>query len=173
MTLHITEGYVPGSIGRIAQLHGAYYAQSNGFGVQFEAKVASELSEFCMSYMQGRDGFWLARDGQQAGDMGLATIEGSIVLDGRLDAEGRAHLRWFITSDATRGNGVGRQLLERALAFSDAQGYESVYLWTFAGLTAARHLYEACGFELVYESPGARWGKTVLEQQFERKRPRV
>ena len=33
----ISEGYVPGCIGRIAQLHAAYYAQTSGFGVEFEA----------------------------------------------------------------------------------------------------------------------------------------
>ena len=42
----ISEGYKPGCIGKITQLHAAYYAASHGFGLEFEAKVASELSEF-------------------------------------------------------------------------------------------------------------------------------
>ena len=33
--------------GRIAELHGVYYARATGFGVPFEAKVARECGEFC------------------------------------------------------------------------------------------------------------------------------
>jgi GNAT superfamily N-acetyltransferase len=163
MSSTLSEGYVPGCIGRIAQLHASYYAATHGFGVEFEAKVASELNQFCLSYTPGRDGIWLVR---------APEIEGSVVLDGsHVASEGRAHLRWFITSDALRGQGMGRQLLEQALAFADAQGYPLVYLWTFEGLGAARHLYESVGFQLVHQSPGKQWGTVVNEQRFERRRP--
>ncbi len=159
VTITISEGYTPGCIGRIAQLHGTYYATASGFGVEFEAKVAREVAEFCLSYKSGRDGLWLAH-GQD--------IEGSIILDGsRAETEG-AHLRWFITSNAARGQGVGRQLLASALAFADTCGYRSVHLWTFAGLEAAKHLYEAHGFRLVQDGPGSQWGKVVREQRYER-----
>lgn len=159
MTITITEGYAPGCIGRIAQLHATYYAAASGFGVEFEAKVAREFAEFVLSFKPGRDGIWLAQ-GQD--------IEGSVVIDGAHAEDEGAHLRWFITSDAVRGQGIGRQLLAQALAFADACKYRRVYLWTFAGLGAARHLYEAHGFRLVHEQPGAQWGKVVIEQRFER-----
>ncbi len=160
----ITEGYTPGCIGRIAQLHAQYYAQSNGFGVAFEAMVARELGAFCSAYVPGRDGLWLAH--------GAGGIEGSVAIDGAHAADSGenagAHLRWFITSDALRGQGLGRQLLLRALAFADACGYRRTYLWTFNGLLAARHLYESQGFRLVHESAGDRWGSVVIEQKFVR-----
>ena len=159
MSTTISEGYAPGCIGRVAQLHAAFYSATNGFGVEFEAKVASELSQFCLSYAPGRDGIWLARSPE---------VEGSVIIDGSHAEEDGAHLRWFITSDVLRGQGVGRQLLQRALAFSDARGYKRAYLWTFEGLSAARHLYEACGFKLVHERPGKQWGTIVNEQRFER-----
>lgn len=159
MSITIREGYVAGSIGRVAQLHAAYYAATNAFGAEFEAKVARELGDFCLSYTPGRDGLWLARGPE---------IEGSVVIDGSKARDIGAHLRWFITSDAVRGQGIGRQLLTEALAFSDRCGYKKVYLWTFAGLGAARHLYESCGFRLVHESPGSQWGTVVHEQRFER-----
>jgi GNAT superfamily N-acetyltransferase len=159
MSVTITEGYTPGCIGRIAQLHAAYYSATNGFGVEFEAKVARELAEFCQSYKQGRDGIWLARN---------LEIEGSVFLDGSHAHDKGAHLRWFITSDVLRGQGVGKQLLARALEFSDKCGYGTVHLWTFAGLDAARHLYESHDFKLVHENPGSQWGTVVREQRFER-----
>lgn len=158
----ISEGYVPGCIGQVARLHAAYYAVAAGFGVAFEARVAKDLADFCLAYTPGRDGLWLARS---------TDIEGSIAIDGAHADGGGAHLRWFITSDVVRGRGVGRRLLSQALAFADRRGYESVYLWTFAGLDAARHLYEAHGFRLVSEAPGDQWGKVVREQRFERRRP--
>src|SRR3954447_709680 len=121
MSVTITEGYIPGCIGRIAQLHAAYYSATNGFGVAFEAKVARELADFCQSYQPGRDGIWLARQ---------LEIEGSVVIDGSRAHDKGAHLRWFISSDAVRGQGIGRQLLARALEFSDQCGYKTVHLWT-------------------------------------------
>ncbi len=157
----ISEGYVAGSIGRLTQLHASYYSAAHGFGVEFEAKLASEIAQFCTSLRAGRDGLWLAR---------VDEIEGSIALDGSRATEHGAHLRWFITSAALRGSGVGRLLLDRALQFADDCGYDSVYLWTFAGLDAARHLYESRGFRLAHEAPGSRWGKTVTEQRFVRVR---
>lgn len=37
----IESGYIPGSIGRIAELHGTYYHDHWGFGLYFEAMVAT------------------------------------------------------------------------------------------------------------------------------------
>jgi GNAT superfamily N-acetyltransferase len=159
MSTTIEEGYLPGCIGRVAQLHAEYYSRSNKFGAPFEAKVAHELGAFCLAYEEGRDGLWLAVG---------SSVEGSIAIDGSRGKDYGAHLRWFITSDALRGQGTGRLLLSRALAFVDGAGYKHVHLWTFAGLAAARHLYEAHGFKLVEERPGATWGKVVLEQRFVR-----
>jgi GNAT superfamily N-acetyltransferase len=159
MTITITEGYQPGTVGRITQLQASYYAATHNFGAEFEAKVARELAEFTLSFKAGRDGLWLACSPE---------IEGSVAIDGSHVERDGAHLRWFITSDKLRGQGVGKQLLSRAMAFVDARGYQSTYLWTFAGLDAARHLYESQGFRLVHESPGAQWGTEVREQRFER-----
>jgi len=98
---------------------------------------------------------------------------GSIAIDAGGDEKGRqaaasAHLRWFILDEAVRGQGLGRLLLAEALAHCDAQGVETVHLWTFSGLDAARHLYESTGFRLVEERPGTQWGREVAEQRFVR-----
>ena len=155
----ITRGYVPGAIGRVAEMHAAYYHREWGFGLFFEARVAVELAEFLGRYDEGRDGFWTARvDG---------SIEGSIAIDGlHAGAEG-AHLRWFIISDALRGQGAGSRLLETAIGFCHGCGYRRVYLNTFEGLHAARSLYERHGFRLVEQHRGTQWGREVDEQRFE------
>jgi GNAT superfamily N-acetyltransferase len=156
----VSEGYVPGCIGRIAQLHADYYGAANGFGVDFEAKVARELADFCQDYKPGRDGIWLA--------LCNGDIEGSVAIDGTDAQRTGAHLRWFITSNEIRGQGIGKKLLEQAMVFVRARGYRNTYLWTFAGLDAARHLYESHRFRLAHESPGRQWGTLVTEQRFER-----
>jgi GNAT superfamily N-acetyltransferase len=151
-------GHIPGCIGRVVELHADYYARAAGFGVEFEAKVATELSDFCRRYRADRDGLWLAVDG--------GAVEGSIAIDGSRHADDGAHLRWFIASDRTRGSGTGTRLLRAALAFCDERRYECIYLWTFDDLHAARHLYEKHGFRLASSQRGSQWGKEVNEQRF-------
>ena len=160
MLTTITEGYVPGCIGRIAQLHADYYSAATNFGVNFEAKVARELADFCQNYQPGRDGIWLAQCN--------GSIDGSVVIDGTNAESHGAHLRWFITSNVIKGHGIGKQLLAQAMAFVRARGYRNTYLWTFSGLDTARHLYESHNFRLVHEKPGKQWGTLVTEQRFER-----
>ena len=161
--VHITAGHTPGAIGRIAELHGIYYARHWNFGLFFEAKVAAELAAFLQRFDEARDGFWTAQTDDR--------IEGGIALDASRAAEDGAHLRWFIVSDAVRGGGIGRDLLAQAMRWCRERRYPKVFLWTFAGLDAARHLYEAEGFRLVKQQSGEQWGTRVEEQYFEWRRP--
>jgi GNAT superfamily N-acetyltransferase len=157
--VHIIRGYVPGSLGRVAELHGTYYHKNWGFGLFFEAKVAAELAAFLGRYDEQNDAFWTALVGGR--------IEGSITIDGVRAATEGAHLRWFIISDELQGRGAGNQLIGTAMDFCRSRGYRRVYLWTFEGLTAARHLYEKNGFRLVEQHKGTQWGREVIEQRFE------
>jgi len=153
----IVPGWLPGAIGAVASLHAGFYAREHGFGARFEARVAGDCAAFCARVDPARDGLWLLVDGGR--------IEGSIAIDGG-DA-GAAHLRWFIVSDALRGRGWGRRMIEAALAFCRRAGHRRVYLTTFAGLDAARALYEDHGFRLVQEADGGTWGRVMREQRFE------
>lgn len=156
--MEIHAGYLPGCIGRIAELHGTYYARAAGFGVHFEAKVARELAAFCERFDATTDGLWLAIDD--------GTIHGSLVLDAVHHADEGGHLRWFILSDARRGSGIGCLLLDTALRCCRERGYRRVYLWTFDELHAARHLYLKHGFRVETEMPGSTWGRVVNEQKY-------
>lgn len=153
----IVPGWLPGAIGAIAAMHGRFYAREHGFGVYFEAKVAAECAGFCSRFDPARDGLWLLVD--------AGRILGSIVIDGT-DTAG-AHLRWFIVDDEVRGRGLGRRMLEAAMGFCRRAGHRQVHLTTFAGLDAARALYEQSGLRLVHEADGETWGARVHEQRFE------
>jgi GNAT superfamily N-acetyltransferase len=150
--------YIPGAIGRVTEMHAVYYQQSWGFGQFFESKVAAELSSFLDRFDKTRDGFWTACMG--------GVVEGSVAIDGKNAASEGAHLRWFIMSPGLQGQGAGNTLMEKAIGFCKACGYTHVYLWTFEGLHAARHLYEKFGFKLSEQTQGSQWGTTVLEQKF-------
>lgn len=157
--IQIEGGYIPGSIGRIAEIHGAYYHEYWGFGSFFEAKVAGELAEFIGRYDDKRDGLWTALLGGR--------IEGSIAIDG-IHAEGMgAHLRWFIVSASLHGRGIGSRLIATATRFCRNRGYRRIYLRTFEGLEPAKHLYEKTGFTLREQRRGTMWGTEVNEQRFE------
>jgi hypothetical protein len=55
--VEIQKGYIPGAIGRVVELHGTYYARQWGFGLFFEALVATGLANFLSRYDESHDGF--------------------------------------------------------------------------------------------------------------------
>jgi GNAT superfamily N-acetyltransferase len=162
MDIILHHGNRPGAIGTIAALHGTYYAHTWGLGVFFEAKVARDLAAFVLDADPARDGLWLALVGEQ--------IVGSVAIDGAAANRDGARLRWFIVDPACRGAGLGRRLLAEAMQFCDARGYPRVYLTTFVGLDATRHLYEQVGFRLEHEHEDTTWGHPLHEQTFVRVR---
>jgi len=155
----IFSGYVPGAMGRMVELHASYYHREWEFGLFFEARVAKEMAEFLSRFDDTRDGFWIVSLKNR--------IEGGIAIDGIKAMTDGAHLRWFILSPEIRGRGLGNKLMEEAVSFCRKKNYKKVYLETFEGLHAARHLYEKFGFKLVHQAEGAQWGKKMTEQRFE------
>ncbi len=153
----ILRGWRPGAIGRIAQLHGEYYARHWKFPAAFEALVARELAEFIDTYDAQRDGLWL---------LGDAPVNASISLVGPRGGE-PARIRWFIADGSRRGQGAGARLMDAAMHFAHQAGYRHLYLTTFAGLDAARRLYEQHGFVLTHQQHGEHWGAGVDEQRFD------
>ena len=79
-----------------------------------------------------------------------------------------AQLRWFLLHPDLRGRGLGRALMEDAMAFCRAQTYQTVFLWTEARLTVAAALYRSVGFQLTEEISHEQWGTTVVEQRYDK-----
>lgn len=141
--------------------HMRYYHRQWNFGQVFEATIAHGVGDFFRRYDERLDRAFWSIDG----DVPVATL----VVDGSdLGLEtGMAHVRWFIIADAARGAGLGRRLMDEAMAFIREAGYERCYLTTFSGLDAARHLYESHGFTLTEEGEDMTWGVPILEQRFD------
>src|SRR5690606_14193888 len=138
-TIELT-GYTPGAIGRITELQAVYYATYWDLGLYFEAKAATEMSEFLSRFNPDRDGAWFAR---VAGE-----IVGGIFIDGK-DAEGEgACLRWFILDPAYQGRGIGNRLMEAAMTFCKEKGFRRAYMTTSKAPTPARPRQEMYGCSL-------------------------
>jgi GNAT superfamily N-acetyltransferase len=145
----------PGDLGTIVHLHGALYAEEYGFDASFEAYVAGPLSEFALRG-SSRERLWIAeRDGAFLGCVAIVDAGDDV-----------AQLRWYLVVPDARGLGIGRRLLEEAVAFAREQGYVSIFLWTVSALHAAAHLYRAAGFVKVDEEPGSPWGVPVVEEKY-------
>jgi len=152
-------GYYPGVLGRITELHAAYYHEHWGFDLSFEIQVAGELSEFMSRFHEEQDGLWIALSNN--------LFAGAVAIDGRLSKTEGARLRWFIMDPSLHGRGVGRKLIAKAVEFCRSVGHDKVFLWTFKGLDAARHLYEKEGFRLCERHEVNQWGQRIQEQKFE------
>ena len=78
-----------------------------------------------------------------AGERGL----GMAVCSPYHDREGAAGLFGMWVAAETRGQGVGRQLIEAVLQHASAEGFERVLLDVGDANEAAIRLYASCGFE--------------------------
>ena len=155
--MSIRDQLKPGDIGYVIYLHGALYAQEYALDQSFEGDVAIGMGTFAKTYDSHKDYFAVAElDGK---------IVGSIVINGLSDDEAR--LRWFLVHPDARGRGLGRQLIDGALAFCRDRGFKRVTLWTISELKAAAHLYRQAGFVVTREDTHEIWGAMRTEQEYE------
>jgi GNAT superfamily N-acetyltransferase len=144
----------PGDVGMVVHLHGVIYAREYGLDTSFEPYVAKPLVD-CV--LDGTGRIWIAEDADR--------IVGSIAM---VDAgEGAGQLRWFLLVPEVRGSGLGRRLLEAALAYGRERGFSRIFLWTFADLEGARRLYERAGFTVTETKTGLIWGAERTELRME------
>ncbi|MEE4119064.1 MAG: bifunctional helix-turn-helix transcriptional regulator/GNAT family N-acetyltransferase [Paracoccaceae bacterium] len=156
----IGTGYVPGLVGRTLEMIATRVLRDYPFGMSFETKVAQDMAEFMpRAEAEGSRTWHATRAGR---------IVGVISIDGGRLGDGLAQLRWFVVDEGMQGTGIGSELLRRALAHADAEGFREVHLWTVRGLDAARRLYDRSGFILAEEYDGDQWGSTVVEQRLVR-----
>lgn len=148
----------PGDLGWVVHRHGALYAAEHRFDRSFEGLVADIVGRFVRTFDPSGERAWIAElDGE---------IVGSVLVV-REDAE-TARLRLLYVEPLARGLGLGRRLVELALAFARGSGYRRMELWTNDILGAARRIYEEAGFTLVAEDPHRSFGRDLVGQTWAR-----
>jgi N-acetylglutamate synthase-like GNAT family acetyltransferase len=121
-----------------------------------EAYVAGSLSEFARSH-SSLERIWIVEKDKK--------IIGSIAIVKFSESE--AQLRWLLLEPKVRGTGLGRRLVEEAVAFCKASGYSAVFLWTVSGLLVAEKLYRSVGFERTKDITHEMWGSMVTEDRYD------
>jgi GNAT superfamily N-acetyltransferase len=147
----------PGDAGEVIALHARLYAAEYDLDATFEAYVASGMGEWLIGPRPGPGRLWVADDdGRVVAAVGLTGVSPQI-----------GRLRWFLVDAAARGRGLGRELLDRALAFARESGYERLVLETFSELEGAAHLYRSVGFVLVETWVTTLWGRELARERYE------
>lgn len=131
----------PGDLGWVVERHASVYAKEYGWDARFETLVARIVAEMTAAPDSSRERCWIAeRDGQRLGCVFLAK-----------DDRETARLRLLLVEPAARGEGLGRKLVETAVAFARRAGYREIVLWTHRELHAARRIYADIGFRKTEE----------------------
>jgi len=148
----------PGDMGWVVHKQAQLYATEYGWNSEFEALLAEIVATYLREYDPASDRCWIA---EQHGD-----IIGSVFVV-RHDAN-TAKLRMLYVDAGARGLGIGRTLVEEAIAFARLAGYSRMVLWTNAVLHDAVRLYEKAGFALVEEEQHHSFGKDQVSQVWAR-----
>ncbi|SFL89287.1 bifunctional helix-turn-helix transcriptional regulator/GNAT family N-acetyltransferase [Pelosinus propionicus] len=144
-----------GDTGYIAYRHGVLYEKEYGLDHRFEKYVLQSLIAYLEDPSKGE--IWIAECcGIIVGFIGIVEIN-----------KRTAQLRWFLIEPEFRGGGLGRKLVETVMEYCQQKYYNHVFLWTFKGLDAARHLYQSFGFNLTEEKENDTWNNQLIEQRWD------
>ena len=147
--------YHAGDAGYIVYRHSVLYEKEYGLEPIFEKYVMAGLLKYLENPTSGE--IWVAEsDGRIGGFIAIIGVD-----------DKTAQLRWFLIEPEFRGIGLGHQLVSEAMQYCRKKKFEKVFLWTFKGLDAARHLYSNEGFVQTEEVPNDTWKKGLVEERWE------
>jgi GNAT superfamily N-acetyltransferase len=151
---------VPGDLGWVVMAHGEQYAAEFGWDASFEALVARIVADYAADHDPAREGAWIAeRAGRRVGCV-------FCVRSREATDDETAQLRILLVTPEGRGLGLGRELVDRTIAFARAAGYRRLVLWTNDPLAAARRIYLERGFRLVDEERHRSFGAELVGQNY-------
>jgi putative acetyltransferase len=96
-----------------------------------------DLFDFDAYYAAPRGAFWVVRDdaGRVVGCVGVDRVE-----------NGTAEIHRVYLDAHLRGRGLGRMLVETALAWARQHGFARMVLWSDTRFTQSHRLYDRMGF---------------------------
>jgi ribosomal protein S18 acetylase RimI-like enzyme len=117
-------------------------------------KVDKTRQQRAVAAQDRRCCLWIAEDattGERVGSVGVmeASPAGQVkvaALDGVESCQQLGELTSFYVARSHRRQGLGTRLLRHAMEWAAAQGYDTLVLWVWRQLVAARSLYRKQGF---------------------------
>ena len=135
------------------------YAEEFGWIKGYESLASRIAADFIDNFDPKYERAWIAeRHGEIVGSVFVVRKSPTV-----------AQLRMLYVEPSARGLGIGKRLVREVIDFARALGYRKIVLWTNNVLTAARHIYEQEGFELVSEEKHSMFGPETVGQMWELK----
>lgn len=154
----ILRPHEPGDMGWVIFQNAVVYWEEYKWDERYEALVAQICADFIKNFDPKKERCWIAEmDGERVGSVFL--VKG--------DDEKIAKLRLLIVEPKARGLGLGLRLVEECVRFARRSGYEKITLWTNSVLTAARHIYQNVGFQIVKEEKHHSFGQDLVGETWE------
>jgi GNAT superfamily N-acetyltransferase len=136
-----------GDANRVLALMREVFIDEMGWDRAFIVDAARVLAGMLDDHRPGRDLFLVAESGKKiVGVMFLVNIHDRM-----------GFIRWLVVHKDFRRTGLGRDLLNRALAFSREDRFDKLRLVTVGELTTARRFYLKAGFSEVGRRPDLLW----------------
>lgn len=148
-----------GDIGWMTHRQGLLYHQQFGWNGEFEALIAGIYAQYVAAPAAPPKQLWVAeREGRIAGSIFVMPSDGLV---------GSAQLRMLYVEPEARGLGIGRILVDTAVAFARDSGYQRMRLWTHTVQKSARRLYQAAGFAVVESKAHRQFGQDLVAEIWE------
>ena len=149
--------FEPGDLGRLIEIHGRQNQRDYGFNAMHEAYCARIAADFMLNPEPRRQQVWLAKQaGQVVGSVFICECPGDV-----------AQLRLLFVDESVRGLGLGRWLVEEAVAYCRQAGFKSVFLWTVEGLDRAKSVYTSLGFRITETKDNQDWREQAREVRYD------
>ena len=155
--ISIHQAFLPGDLGQLVYIHGVQNFADYGFNQVHEAYCAKIAAEFILEQKAERSRAWLAKQ--------RGKVVGSIFIIERPDNQ--AQIRLLFVDKGVRRIGLGRWLVQESVRYCREAGFDSVFLWTVAGLDRAASIYQSAGFVRTEEKPDSSWGRQSVEVRYE------
>jgi GNAT superfamily N-acetyltransferase len=153
----VEDQFRPGDLGWLVHIHGLQNEKDYGFNEIHEAYCARIAADFLLAAAPRRQRVWLTRkDGVINGSVFIVEPE-----------EGVAQLRLLFVDASARGLGLGRWLVEEAVAYCRAAGFARIFLWTVEGLDRARSVYTSLGFTVTETKGNKDWREEAREVRYD------
>lgn len=143
----------------LIESHCRIYKQEHHFDNTFKDYIIQSVSDFSNNRSEGKSQIWIIdMDGSLKGTIGIIDIGNET-----------AQLRWFLIEPDYRGNGLGKDLLRRAIQFCIDNHFKRVILWTSMGMVNARKLYEDHKFIMTESRTQILSKQEITEEKWEMK----